>query len=95
MLQSLCKQQTGDLCHCFYDKYAGHNRRTGEMPLEELLVEADVLYAFDSCVSFDFDYLVHEQERISVRQYLGNLPNIQKGIGTEFGHAFLLLCGLV
>jgi len=53
------------------------------MSLEKLLVEADVLYAFYSCVSLDFYNFVDQQERISVRQNFSNLPDVKNRVGAE------------
>ena len=95
VLQSLCKQQAGDLGHRLDDQDAGHNRRAGKMALEKLLVDADVFDPLDSRVSFDLNDLVHQEEGVPVRQNLGDLPDVQKGVGAKPGHPLGLLGGLV
>jgi hypothetical protein len=65
------------------------------MALEELLIETYILYGLYSGIALDFDYLVHQQKRVSVWQNLGDLPDIQKCIGAELGDTLLLLSHLI
>src|SRR2546421_13031979 len=51
---------------------------TGEMALEERLVDRDVLDSDDSLLPFHFDDPVYEQERIAVGQIVHDLADIHR-----------------
>ena len=62
------RQQGAGLGQGFKDEHAGHDGRTGEMALEEGLVDGHVLVGLDMGARHAFQHAVHQQERIAVGQ---------------------------
>jgi hypothetical protein len=89
VLKPLCKHQARYLGHRLHDKNTRHNGRTGKMPLEKMLIDGYVFYAFYEPVAFKLDYLVNQQKWVTVRKYFGYRADIEQRIGAEFNGAFL------
>ena len=69
-------QRAGRLRQALDDEHARHDRELREMPLEERLVDGDVLDADGALVAVHVDDAIDHQERIAMRQQLHHAPDI-------------------
>src|SRR5687768_11173509 len=69
-------ENSTDLRHRLDQQYARHNRLPGKVSLKERLVDGHVLQAYNPLPRLELDDTVHEQKRISVREELQDLLNV-------------------
>ena len=84
VLQPLTEEYSGYLGQGLDYQDAGHDGSSGEVPLEELLVEGYVLYAYNPTFVIDFDYAVDHEERIAVGQDAEQVLDIEGRLGQGF-----------
>ena len=97
--QRLDRQNCGGLSQRLDLKHTGHDRPTGEMALEELLVEAHGLDRVNLLADLQRQHPVHQQQRIAVRQrrqYLrdvigrgGRSPRLSRAVSPHAPAPFL------
>jgi len=84
VLQPLTEEYSGYLGQGLDYQDAGHDGRSGEVALEELLVEGYVLYAYNPTFVIDFDYAVNHEKRIAVGQDAEQVLDIEGRLGQGF-----------
>src|SRR5690606_29853989 len=85
-VERLHRENAGRLRQRLDLQHARHDRPTGEVPLEELLVEADRLDRPNLLVDAQIGDLVDEKERVAVRQGLENLRDVVGARGRDLAH---------
>src|SRR4051812_48003732 len=71
-------QQPASLCHGFYDEHSGHDRMTGEVAGEIGLVHGHGFQCADALARLHAGDTVYQQERITMRQDLLDLLNVER-----------------
>jgi hypothetical protein len=64
------QQQASGLCHGLYDQHTRHDRPAGKVTGEEIFIDCDVLHTHNALQPLHFQYCVHHQERVAVRENL-------------------------
>jgi methylaspartate ammonia-lyase len=72
------RQQRRGLGQRLQHQHARHHRTVREVPVEERLVDRDVLQRLDAHVLLELEHAVDEQERIAVRQLLDDLVDVHQ-----------------
>ena len=73
---ALEQQRRGNLCERFQHQHAGHERRAGKMPLEEVLVDRDVLVSDEALSRLVLGDAVDEQRRMAITEAVEQDGNI-------------------
>jgi len=60
-LGTVHQEKRGDLRERLDHQHAGHQRRTREMPLKEVLVDRDVLHGHDASPRLELRHRIHER----------------------------------
>ena len=68
VFKPLTEEEPSELCHCFDDQHAWHDRRSGVVALEEVFVHRDVLDADRPVFAIHFDHAVHQKHGVAVRE---------------------------
>jgi hypothetical protein len=63
------RQHCSHLRQRLYNQHARHYRCAGKVPLKERLVYADLFDTNDALAWNQFNYPIHQQERITMREY--------------------------
>src|SRR5207302_1652288 len=71
-------EQRGQLRQRLDDEDAGHQWKSGEMSLEERLVERDILQAANRYAGIAGKHAVHQQERIAMGKLFEDLPDVER-----------------
>src|SRR5262249_52370748 len=74
-------------------QHAGHHRLAGEMALEEMLVEGEVLVGVDAVSRDHLHHAIHQEERVAMRQR-GQDPQDVHHFPFSFSSFSILCCSL-
>ena len=86
------QQRRAGLGHGFHNQHARHDRVSGEMSHEKLLVDGDVLDGDDALGAHQLNYAIDQKQRVTMRQKFENSANVDC-----FGNGINLVahCGIV
>ncbi len=78
------QQHAAGLRHRLDDQYARHDRQIGKVSRKKWLIDCDILNSHDALLADQFNNPINQQERITMRQNLENIVNIQRRLRGGF-----------
>src|SRR5262245_41717246 len=86
------REDPGSMSECFDDHHTGHDRSVRKVPGEERLIEGHILDGADGLSRGAFEYTIHQQERITMRQLLEHRIDVHVGrLSHPLSHSHPLL----